>query len=88
MLAFVYGLSAATALLCAALLLRGFSRGGGRLLLWSGLCFLGLALDNTAFFADRILFTDTTFTGLELARRLVSLSGLALLIYGMVWDVN
>src|SRR5687768_15005472 len=37
----VYILGALTTLLCAFLLLRGFVQGREKLLLWSGLCFVG-----------------------------------------------
>ena len=50
MAAMVYILGALTSLACAVLLLRGYSRGKKRLLLWSGLCFTGLALSNLLIF--------------------------------------
>ena len=39
----VYLLCAATSALCAALLVRSYRRSRSRLLLWSCLCFVGLA---------------------------------------------
>ena len=44
MAAAVYVLCALTSLACAVLLLRGFAQRGVRLLLWSGLGFVGLPL--------------------------------------------
>ena len=46
MIQLVYLLCALTSLACAVLLLRGYFRTRVRLLLWSGLCFVGLALNN------------------------------------------
>jgi len=42
--AVIYSLCALTALACAILLLQAYRRGGYRLLLWSGLCFVGLTV--------------------------------------------
>ena len=46
MIQLVYVLCALTSIACAVLLLRGYFRTRVRLLLWSGLCFVGLALNN------------------------------------------
>jgi hypothetical protein len=81
----VFLLSAATALLCAVLLFRGYIKNGSRLLLWSALCFFALTMDNA------LLFVDVTVLGpdsLKIARKVIALSGLSLLIYGLVWDVK
>jgi hypothetical protein len=79
----VYLLSAATCSACAWLLLRGFLRNRLRLLLWSGLCFAGLALENLVLFLDVMIFPEVN---LSLLRRLTALTGLALLLFGLVWD--
>ena len=79
----VYLLCAATSVACALLLGRGYRRSGVPLLLWSTLCFVGLAIDNSLLFVDRVMVPDRTI--LEL-RRLFSLAGVAVLIYGLVWD--
>lgn len=52
----VYVLGTLTSLLCAVLLLSGYHRVRQRLLLWSGLCFAGLALSNAFLFADLVIF--------------------------------
>jgi hypothetical protein len=54
--AIIYSLCAAAALSCAMLLLRAFSRSGYRLLLWSGLCFVGLTMNNLLLVLDKIVF--------------------------------
>jgi hypothetical protein len=85
MLQFIYILSALTAIVCAVLLLRAYWRTRGRLLLWSGLCFVGLALDNLLLFFDLVIYPDISF---EIPRKLAAIVGLAALIYGMIWDVK
>src|SRR5688500_18179078 len=48
----IYVLCALTSGLCAVLLLRGYARSRARLLFWSGLCFVGLALNNFLLVLD------------------------------------
>jgi hypothetical protein len=79
----VYILCAVTSLACAVLLLRGYWRTGVRLLLWSGLCFVGLAIDNVFLYVDMIVIPDID---ISILRRLPGLVALMLLIYGLVWD--
>ena len=83
MAAFVYILCFLTSLACAILLIRGYRKSGVRLLLWSGLCFVGLAINNAILFADMILFPNAN---LYWVRTLPALIGILLLIYGLVWE--
>jgi hypothetical protein len=53
----IFGLCALAAAICAYLLLHAYARGGYRLLLWSGLCFVGLTLNNLALVVDKIIVT-------------------------------
>lgn len=78
----VYILCALTSLACAVLLLRGYLRTRVRLLLWSGLCFAGLALNNAMLVLDE----NTLVTDLSNLRTLPALAGVALLVYGLIWD--
>ena len=50
----IYILCALTALACASLLLRSYFKSGHRLLLWSGLCFVGLSVNNLLLTLDRL----------------------------------
>lgn len=79
----VYLLCALTALACAVLLLRGFARTRVRLLLWSGLCFTGLFLNNALLVIDARVASD-----LSLLRSLPAFMGVALLLYGLIWDAR
>ena len=85
MAAIVYLLCAATSLACALLLLRAYKHSRVRLLFWSGLCFVGLALNNALLFVDLKVFPQTD---LFLLRSLPALVGLLLLIYGLIWDTE
>ncbi|MGH9546137.1 MAG: DUF5985 family protein [Terriglobales bacterium] len=81
----VYILGALTSLACAVLLLRGYSRGKKRLLLWSGLCFTGLAASNVLIFLDLALIPSVDLYRWRLATAAVAM---ALLLYGLIWESN
>lgn len=83
MIDMVYVLCALTSLACAVLLLRGYFRTHVRLLLWSGLCFVGLALNNALLVIDVM---STPLADMSNWRTLPALGGVALLLYGLVWD--
>ena len=85
MAGFVYLLCAATSVACAVLLLRGYLRSRVPLLLWATLCFVGLAADNSLLFVDRVLMPDHTVFAM---RRLLSLAGVAVLLYGLIWEAD
>ena len=79
----IFSLCAITAMLCAFFLLRGYLRTKTRLLLWSGLCFVLLSINNALIIFDRWIVPETDLMNLRL---LASLSGVLLLIYGLVWE--
>jgi hypothetical protein len=81
----VYALCALTSLACAVLLLRGYASSRARLLLWSGLCFTGLAANNLLLLIDKRLVPTVD---LSMWRTLPALAGLALLLYGLVWETR
>ena len=82
MAALIYLLCTATALLCSALLLRGYRRIRVPFLLWSGLCFSGIALENLVLFLDRIVFLSVDLSPVRQAAGLVAVS---VLLYGLIW---
>jgi hypothetical protein len=84
MSAVIYGLCTATAVLSASLLLRSYARSKSRLLLWSGLCFAGLALNNALLVVDRVFLADGP--DLSVVRLLPALAGMLLLLYGLIWE--
>lgn len=81
----VYLLCAVTSALCAVLLLREFRRRGTRLLLWSSLSFAGFAVSNSLVFTDFVLWPERDLT---LIRSLTACGAVALLVFGLVWDLE
>ena len=79
----VYVLCGLTSLACAVLLLRGYRRSGARLLLWSGLCFACFAVNNVLLVIDVRMMPEHD---LSVLRSLPLLLGIALLLYGLVWE--
>ena len=86
MAAAVYVLCALTSLACAILLLRAYQARGVRLLLWSGLAFVGFTFGNVMLVMDRVVIGPEV--DLSIWRSLPVLAGLAVLIYGLVWDAG
>jgi drug/metabolite transporter (DMT)-like permease len=81
----VYALCAVTALACALLLLRGYRDSGARLLLWGGLCFVALTVNNLLLFVDLLLVPQfDLFTW----RNVAALAGTAVLVWGLIWDAQ
>lgn len=80
---FIYLLSAGTCLLCSALLFRTYLQKHVRLLMWSGLCFLGLTLENVAMYVDVVIVPDVD---LSIWRKLPGLVSLSLLLFGLIWE--
>jgi hypothetical protein len=82
----VYVLCALTSLACAILLLRAYQARGVRLLLWSGLAFVGFAFGNMMLVMDRVVIGPEV--DLSIWRSLPVLAGLAVLLYGLIWDAG
>lgn len=82
-LSIVFVLCALTSLACAVLLLRGYRETRVRLLLWSGLCFVGLGINNLLLIVDVHVVPNVD---LSIWRSIPAVAGIALLIYGMVWE--
>src|SRR5262245_23144076 len=80
---FVYGLCAITSIVCAVLLLRGYRQNRTRLLFWSALCFVGLALNNALLIADLYVIHDIS---LFVLRTSVALAAMGVLLYGLILD--
>lgn len=82
---FVYLSCALASLLCAVLLIRSYRASRTDLLLWSSLCFAGLALNNALLFIDLAI---APALDLSLYRTLVALIALLLLLFGLIWHVH
>ena len=80
---FAYILGFLVTLACCLLLLRAYRRVHNRLLLWSGLCFLGLALSNLLVFLDMEVFRSINLYPLRLA---IAAAAMLVLLYGLIWE--
>lgn len=79
----VYLLCGLTSLFCALLLIRSFRRQRSRLLLWSSLCFVGLAVNNTLLVVDLMVVPEVD---LSAVRTTVAAAALLLLLLGLIWE--
>ena len=79
----IYSLCALTCLVCSILLLRSYARTKVPLLMWSGLCFVGLTASNVMLVLDRVVYPDVD---LSIPRLSLALGGLVLLLFGLIWE--
>jgi len=79
----IYVLCTLTSLACACLLLGSYKRNGHRLLFWSGLCFVGMTINNLTLTLDK-----TVFPAVDLLpwRLLSALAAVILLLYGLIYE--
>lgn len=83
MAAAVYILGFLVTLLCGILLLRAYKNVKRRLLLWSSICFFGLALSNFLLFLDLVILTNVDLYLLRLA---TAAAAMLVLLYGLIWE--
>jgi len=81
----VYVLCAATSIVCAVLLLRGYRASRTRLLFWSSLCFVGLAINSILLFVDLIELPDIDLFWWRTAAALVAMM---VLLFGLIWEIR
>ncbi|HYE52705.1 MAG TPA: DUF5985 family protein [Azospirillaceae bacterium] len=81
----VYLLCILTSVICMVLLIRGYLQNRTRLLLWSALCFTGLAVNNLLLFLDQIVLPDVE---LRPFRTLTALMSVGVLIVGFIWETD
>jgi hypothetical protein len=81
----VYALCALTSLGCAALLLRGYRGNRLKLLLWSGLCFVALGVENIFLFVDNIVLPAVD---LAILRNGIGMLGPALLLFALISEAE
>ena len=81
----VYLLCALTSAWCAVALLRTYVRRRSRILLWSSLCFIGLAANNTLLFLDLVVLPRVD---LSLLRAVIGAVAIVTLVVGLIWDVD
>ena len=83
MAALIYSLCALTCVTCAVLLLRSYAQTRTTLLLWSGLCFVGLTVSNVILVLDRLVFPDMDLTTFRLGAALIAL---LLMLGALIWE--
>jgi hypothetical protein len=81
----IYLLCFITSAACAALLVRSYLANRARLILWTALSFVFLALNNLFLVLDVLLLPSVDLLPL---RQLASLSAVSVLLFGFVWDVD
>lgn len=72
-----------TTVLCAVLLLRAYQNVRKRLLLWSALCFIGLAVANLLRIADLRIFLALDLYTYRLG---IIAIAMGLLLWGLIWE--
>jgi len=83
----VYLLCALGSISCAILLIRGYLENRTKLLLWSCLCFAGLAVNNAFLFIDVVILPDMDLFG-TFWRNLIGAASGAILLYGLIWELT
>jgi hypothetical protein len=81
----VYVLCLLASMVCAALLVRSWRRTRARLLLWSALCFVLLAVNNLMAVLDVFVIHDVDLT---FVRQGSALAAVGVLLYGFIWEVE
>jgi len=79
----VYILNFLTFATCSSLLGRAYWRVRQRLLLWSMLCFAGLALSNLLVFVDLVMLPQVD---LYITRLVTAAVAMLLLMIGLIWE--
>lgn len=83
MATFFYVMCALVSLLCGVLLVRAYITSRLRLLLWSAVCFVGLAISNLLVFVDLIVLPQVD---LYIARLATAAIAMIILLYGLIWE--
>jgi hypothetical protein len=79
----VYALCALTSVLCALLLVRSWQRSRARILLWSSVCFVGLAANNLLLLMDLVFVPEVD---LSVVRAVTALGAVGVLVIGLIWE--
>lgn len=79
----VYLLGVVVTLCCAVLLARAYAVVRKRLLLWSAVCFAGLALSNLLVFIDLVVLPNVD---LYRWRLITATAAMLMLVFGLIWD--
>lgn len=81
----IYVLCAGTSSVAAWLLWRRYLRSRTRLLLWSSIGFVGLAVNNVLVYIDLVIVPAND---LAVARTFAAAVGLVVLLFGLIWELG
>ena len=81
----VYVLCTVASIVCAALLFSSWRASRASLLLWTMVCFVGLALNNVLLLIDEVIAPDVELATL---RAVPALAGVMALVYGLVRETR
>jgi hypothetical protein len=81
----IYTLCLLSSAACAWLLVRSYTRNQTKLLLWSAVCFMLLAINNLMVVIDLLLVPSID---LSIARQLFALAAVATLLFGFIWELE
>lgn len=82
----VYALGSVLTLFCSIMLFKGYWRSKSRLLLWSALFFVIFTLSNVLLYVDLIILPVET--DLSLLRISLTLVGVLVLLFGLIWETT
>lgn len=77
----VYLLCAVASFACAVLLLKSYAQSRMKLILWTSLCFVGLAINNVILFVDLAVVPEWD---LSVWRNVTALGSVSVLLYGLI----
>jgi hypothetical protein len=83
--ALIYLLCLTTSAACAYLLVRSYRRNRTRLLLFSAICFVFLALNNLFVVLDLLLLPQFDLLPF---RQLAAFAAVGVLLFGFIWDTE
>jgi hypothetical protein len=86
LLPLIYLLCLLTSAGCMWLLFRAWRRTGSKMLMWSALCFVCLALNNIVVFVDVVVLPDVE--GFQPLRQLANLAAIGVLLWGFIWEAD
>ncbi|MGD9980335.1 MAG: DUF5985 family protein [Hyphomonadaceae bacterium] len=83
--ALVYTLCFVTSAVCAALLFASYFKTRTRLLFWSAISFVCLAINNFFVLGDLVLFPDINLLPMRYA---AAFAAVCSMIYGFIWETE
>ena len=81
----VFLLTFVTSVVCLALLTIAYLRTRARLLLWSAVCFVFLALNSGLVVIDLLVIPEVD---LGIYRQITTLVAVSVLLFGFIWDTD